>query len=85
MLHDLILPLPVILPFDSHRKMMSVVVSSLTRQNQRRYCLLTKGADSAVFACLRQDQRDKRLTSETHVTKFAREGLRTLGTIDTVK
>ena len=60
--------------------MMSVIVSTLTR-NKRRYCLLTKGADSAIFNCLREDQRDKKLTSETHVEKFAREGLRTLGRV----
>ena len=59
-------------------------MSSMTRNNQRRYCLLTKGADSAVFGCLREDQRDKRLTSETHVTKFAREGLRTLGRVNSL-
>jgi len=66
-----------ILPFDSHRKMMSVIISTQTR-SKRRFFLLTKGADSAIFAVLRLDQRDKQLTSETHVEKFAREGLRTL-------
>ena len=56
---------------------MSVIISTQTR-SKRRFFLLTKGADSAIFAVLRLDQRDKQLTSETHVEKFAREGLRTL-------
>ena len=62
-----------VLPFDSHRKMMSVIV-----KNKKSYILLTKGADSAVFNCLRHDQKEIQLISEVHVERFAREGLRTL-------
>ena len=64
-----------ILPFDSTRKMMSVIVK-LPESN--RFVLFTKGADSAVFARLRADQSDHKIVSEGHVDKYARSGLRTL-------
>ena len=64
-----------VLPFDSQRKMMSVIVQF---RATKTYLLLTKGADSAVFNCLRNDQLDKKLVSERHVDRFARAGLRTL-------
>ena len=62
------------LPFDSTRKMMSVIA----RFPENRFVLLTKGADSAVFPRLRKDQSDQRTVSEGQVDSYARSGLRTL-------
>ena len=64
-----------ILPFDSTRKMMSVIARF---PDHNRYVLLTKGADSVVFGRLRGDQQDKRTVSEGQVDAYARNGLRTL-------
>ena len=44
----------------------------------RRFALLTKGADSAVFARLADKEKYKLHTAEGHVNRFARDGLRTL-------
>ena len=44
----------------------------------RRFALLTKGADSAVFARLADKEKHKLYTAEGHVNRFARDGLRTL-------
>lgn len=61
------------LPFDSTRKMMSVII-----QEDGRHILLTKGADTAVFDRLRSDQSVELRQYESHVDEYATAGLRTL-------
>ena len=65
-----------VLPFDSARKMMSVLV-----ENQKRdggSILLTKGADSAIFSRLKkgEDFSKSRGATLTHVDNYAVDGLR---------
>ena len=65
-----------VLPFDSSRKMMSVLI-----ENQKRdggSVLLTKGADSAIFARLKNGENFSNVHSATltHVDNYAVEGLR---------
>ncbi|RWS07408.1 putative phospholipid-transporting ATPase VD-like protein, partial [Dinothrombium tinctorium] len=68
-----------ILPFDSERKRMSIIVENLTTKKKVLYC---KGADSEIFANLtkNQDQQTQRIVAITksHVSKYGQEGLRTL-------
>ena len=62
-----------VLPFDSTRKLMSVLV-----QNQNPNLgsiLLVKGADSAIFDRLVEYSPLKEIT-QTHVNEYARSGLR---------
>ena len=61
------------LPFDSTRKRMSMLVKE---PHTGRILLLCKGADSVLFERLRVDE--DRTTAETHLNRFASEGLRTL-------
>ncbi|CBY21145.1 unnamed protein product [Oikopleura dioica] len=61
-----------VLPFDSSRKMMSVILED---PDEPGGCLiLTKGADSAVFARSKNDTS----TTKEHVDAYAEVGLRTL-------
>ena len=71
------------LPFDSTRKMMSVIVQEEIKNDENggkedRFILLTKGADSAVFGRLRSDQNFERASADSHVADYATAGLRTL-------
>jgi magnesium-transporting ATPase (P-type) len=71
------------LPFDSTRKMMSVIVQEEIKNDQNggkedRFILLTKGADSAVFGRLRSDQNFEQASADSHVADYATAGLRTL-------
>jgi magnesium-transporting ATPase (P-type) len=61
------------LPFDSDRKMMSVLVES--QDPNEGSVLLVKGADSAVFKRLKSNSawRDQ---TEDHVNEYAKTGLR---------
>jgi len=65
-----------ILPFDNDRKRMSVIVQ-LPGGTVRVLC---KGADSAIFAILRDDPTTEEIAEATlgHIDMFARRGLRTL-------
>lgn len=70
------------LPFDSTRKMMSVIVQEEMKNSDGeradRFILLTKGADSAVFGRLRRDQNFEKASADSHVDDYANAGLRTL-------
>ncbi|KAL0570141.1 hypothetical protein V5O48_011819 [Marasmius crinis-equi] len=67
-----------ILEFTSSRKRMSVILRRLDG-NDTRVFLLMKGADNVIFERLK-DGVDRALKdqTETHLTEFANEGLRTL-------
>ncbi|XP_004349405.1 ATPase [Capsaspora owczarzaki ATCC 30864] len=66
-----------VLPFDSDRKRMSVIVQ-LPRSGQIR--LLSKGADSAIYERLAQNEQNDRVRADTqtHLDYYAADGLRTL-------
>lgn len=63
-----------VLPFDSTRKMMSVILDD--PDNPGGSLVLTKGADSAVFDRLKT--RDFASSTREHVEHYAENGLRTL-------
>ena len=64
-----------VMEFTSKRKRMSVVVES-----QGKIKLLTKGADSVVFKCLKASEKKTKLFGQTKkdLLSFADDGLRTL-------
>ena len=64
-----------VFPFDSNRKMMSVLIATPTGS-----LLLTKGADSAIFRRLAVNGNDERVLQNTrkHVDQYSLRGLRTL-------
>ncbi|XP_045478925.1 phospholipid-transporting ATPase VD isoform X1 [Harmonia axyridis] len=69
-----------ILPFDSSRKRMSVIVKHPVTKEIILYC---KGADSTILPCLapaEDDSEQKQLINKTqqHLNAYAREGLRVL-------
>ncbi|CAD6185637.1 unnamed protein product [Caenorhabditis auriculariae] len=70
------------LPFDADRKRMSVVVRECT--GKRRVMLLTKGADASILPVLSQEfcssgeGEEIIFQSQEHLSKYAKEGLRTL-------
>ncbi|CAK5275664.1 unnamed protein product [Mycena citricolor] len=66
-----------ILEFTSARKRMSVVVRHVDGPDNRLF-LLTKGADSVVFERLRPGNDQLKDLTETHLSNFANNGLRTL-------
>ncbi|KAJ7744516.1 phospholipid-translocating ATPase [Mycena maculata] len=66
-----------ILEFTSARKRMSVVVKQLDGADERLF-LLTKGADNVVFERLKDGGDELKAATETHLTDFANNGLRTL-------
>lgn len=71
------------MPFDSTRKMMSVIVQEAIKNEKNgdkedRFILLTKGPDSAVFERLRSDQNFERASADSHVDVYASAGLKTL-------
>lgn len=61
-------------PFDSTRKRMSLIVR---KNGTEEYYLMTKGADSIMFPRLIID-RGTATTVQSHLDKFAVDGLRTL-------
>eukprot|EP00049_Salpingoeca_infusionum_P023355 m.11630 g.11630 ORF g.11630 m.11630 type:complete len:1209 (+) comp5754_c0_seq1:260-3886(+) len=64
-----------VLEFDSTRKRMSVVL----RTPDNKLVLLTKGADSAIFHILKDDElQSKKDATMQHLNEFAHAGLRTL-------
>lgn len=69
-----------ILPFDSNRKCMSIVVRQTGTQN---VILYTKGADNSIMAALTPYQGDPidgelREKTQQHLDLYARQGLRVL-------
>ena len=64
-----------VLPFDSNRKMMSVLIEN--QEPNTGSMLLVKGADSAVLNRLSEPAALQGITS-SHVDNYARSGLRTL-------
>lgn len=66
-----------ILEFTSARKRMSVILRKLDEQDSRIF-LLTKGADNVIFERLKAGSEELKATTETHLSEFANEGLRTL-------
>lgn len=69
-----------ILPFDSSRKRMSVIVKHPVTKEIILYC---KGADSTVLPCIasaEDDSQQKQVMDKTqqHLNAYAREGLRVL-------
>jgi phospholipid-transporting ATPase len=61
-------------PFDSTRKRMSLIVQN---PDQKRYILMTKGADSIMMPRI-SAYEDVLTKANEHLDKFARDGLRTL-------
>ncbi len=55
-------------PFDSSRKRMSVIV-----ENEGRYFIMTKGADSIMIPRCNLNEEEKNILQD-HLNKFAREG-----------
>ncbi|KAJ7507724.1 phospholipid-translocating ATPase [Mycena galericulata] len=66
-----------ILEFNSARKRMSVVVKQLDGADERLF-LLTKGADNVIFERLKEGGEELKAATETHLSEFANNGLRTL-------
>jgi phospholipid-translocating ATPase len=66
-----------ILEFNSARKRMSVVVKQLDGGDERLF-LLTKGADNVIFERLKAGGDELKAVTETHLSDFANNGLRTL-------
>ncbi|KAJ6602623.1 phospholipid-translocating ATPase [Mycena vulgaris] len=66
-----------ILEFNSARKRMSVVVKQLDGADKRLF-LLTKGADNVIFERLKPGGDELKATTESHLSDFANNGLRTL-------
>lgn len=69
-----------VMPFDSIRKCMSIVVRQTGTQN---IILYTKGADSSIMACLlpcdpNSDEGILREKTQQHLDSYARQGLRVL-------
>eukprot|EP00300_Choanocystis_sp_HF-7_P009665 c16560_g1_i2.p1 GENE.c16560_g1_i2~~c16560_g1_i2.p1 ORF type:complete len:1234 (+),score=220.28 c16560_g1_i2:146-3847(+) len=64
-----------VLEFTSSRKRMSVIVKD---KRDGRTLLLTKGADSIIYAMLHEGQDALKATTLAHLEEFAKEGLRTL-------
>lgn len=63
-----------ILEFSSERKRMSVIVAD----EENRKWLYTKGAESAIFELCSEQSRSMISQTDSHITEFAKEGLRTL-------
>ncbi|XP_067949362.1 phospholipid-transporting ATPase VA-like isoform X2 [Watersipora subatra] len=65
------------LPFDSVRKCMSVV---MRRENSQEIVVYTKGADNVIFDKIKSDEQNQQLVKQAriHVNHFAKDGLRTL-------
>ena len=63
-----------VIEFTSARKRMSVIV----RDPQGRIMLMTKGADSHIVPRLRSGQEDMVSQTETYLSDYAKDGLRTL-------
>lgn len=69
-----------VLPFDSNRKCMSIVVRQTGSQN---IILYTKGADNSIMAALTPyqgdpDEGELREKTQQHLDSYARQGLRVL-------
>ena len=63
-----------VIEFTSARKRMSVIV----REPSGRILLMTKGADSHIVPRLRAGQDELIAQTETYLSDYARDGLRTL-------
>lgn len=67
-----------VLEFNSARKRMSVIIRKLDDDDDKRYILLTKGADNVIFERLEEGHSEMKNITEEHLGDFASEGLRTL-------
>lgn len=66
-----------ILEFTSARKRMSIVLRRTDVEDSRLF-LMTKGADNVVFERLKDGGEELKDMTESHLSNFAGEGLRTL-------
>ena len=56
---------------------MSVIVRKLDDED-KRYMLLSKGADNVIFERLKKGNDELKAVTEDHLSEFASNGLRTL-------